>query len=119
MNRLQKTASVNGRALELSRKEYEILELLVAVEIGSERNWKRSELQSRLETYTDIIDVAGDSTAKIEDLLPDDIRITILTRDGTVTYDSYEPLTALDNHHERPEIQDALIDGDGYAIRQS
>ncbi len=93
--------------------------VLVAVEIGSERNWKRSVLQSRLEAYTDIIDTAGDSTAQIESLLPDDIRITVLTPDGTVTYDSYEPLTALDNHLERPEIQDALTDGDGYAIRQS
>ena len=93
--------------------------MLVAVEIGSERNWKRSVLQSRLEAYTDIIDVAGDSTASIEELLPDDIRITVLTPDGTVTYDSYEPLTALDNHLERPEIHDALTDGEGYAIRQS
>ncbi len=93
--------------------------VLVAVEIGSERNWKRSVLQSRLEAYTDIIDMAGDSAANMEKLLPDDIRITILTQDGTVTFDSYEPLTALDNHLERPEIQYALTDGDGYAIRQS
>mgnify|MGYP003294771600 CR=1 FL=1 len=93
--------------------------VLVTVEIGSERNWKRSVLQSRLESYTDIINAAGDSTASIRELLPDDIRITILAEDGTVTYDSYEPLTALDNHLERPEIQDALMSGDGYAIRQS
>ena len=93
--------------------------VLFAVETSSERNWKRSVLQSRLESYTDIIYAAGDSTAEIEALLPDDIRISILTQDGTVTYDSYEPLTALDNHHERPEIHDALTDGDGYAIRQS
>ena len=56
--------------------------VLVAVETGSERNWKRSVLQSRLEAYTDIIDAAGDSAANIEELLPDDIRITILTQDG-------------------------------------
>lgn len=93
--------------------------VLVTVEIGSERNWKRSVLQSRLESYTDIINAAGDSTASIRELLPDDIRITVLAEDGTVTYDSYEPLTALDNHLERPEIQDALMSGDGYAIRQS
>ena len=93
--------------------------MLVAVEIGSERNWKRSVLQSRLEAYTDIIDTAGDSTAQIESLLPDDLRIPVLTPDGTVTYDSYEPLTALDNHLERPEIQDALTDGDGNLIKES
>ncbi len=93
--------------------------VLVAVELGSERNWKRSVLQSRLESYTDIINAAGDSASKIETSLPDDIRITVLNHDGTVTYDSFEPLTSLDNHIERPEIRDALTDGDGYAIRQS
>ncbi len=93
--------------------------VLVAVEIGSERNWKRSVLQSRLEAYTDMIDETGDSASNIEELFPDDIRITVLTPDGTVTYDSYEPLSALDNHFERPEIHEALTDGDGYAIRQS
>ena len=93
--------------------------VLVAVETGGERNWKRAVLQSRLESYTDIINAAGDSASRIESLLPEDIRITVLTPDGTVTYDSYEPLTVLDNHLERPEIRDALIGGDGYAIRQS
>lgn len=93
--------------------------VLVTVEISSESNWKRSVLQSRLESYTDIINAAGDSAARIEHFLPDDIRITVLTSDGTVTYDSYEPLTALDNHLERPEIRDALVDGNGHAIRQS
>ena len=93
--------------------------VLVAVETGSERNWKRSVLQSRLESYTDIINASGDQASGIEALLPDDIRITVLTQDGIVTYDSYEPLSALDNHLERPEIKDALTDGDGYAIRRS
>lgn len=93
--------------------------VLVAVEIDSERNWKRSVLQSRLESYTDIVNAAGDSAVNVEQLFPDDVRITILTTDGIVTYDSYEPLTALDNHLARPEIHDALTSGDGYAIRQS
>lgn len=93
--------------------------VLVAVEIGSERNWKRSVLQSRLEAYTDIIDAAGDSAARVESLLPDDIRISVLAPDGTVTYDSFEPLTVLDNHLERPEIRAALTDGEGYTIRKS
>lgn len=93
--------------------------VLVAVEIGSERNWKRSVLQSRLESYTDIINAGGGPAADIEALLPDEIRVTVLTQEGNVTYDSYEPLSALDNHLERPEIRAALTDGDGYAIRRS
>ena len=45
VNRLQKTASVNGRALELSRKEYEILELLVS---NKGQCFSRADIISRL-----------------------------------------------------------------------
>lgn len=45
VNRLLKTASVNGRTLDLSRKEYEILELLVS---NKGRCFSRADIISRL-----------------------------------------------------------------------
>ncbi len=45
VNRMQKTASVNGHALELSRKEYEILELLVS---NKGKCFSRADIISRL-----------------------------------------------------------------------
>ena len=45
VNRLLKTASVNGRTLDLSRKEYEILELLVS---NKGQCFSRSNIISRL-----------------------------------------------------------------------
>ena len=45
VNRLLKTASVNGRTLDLSRKEYEILELLVS---NKGQCFPRSDIISRL-----------------------------------------------------------------------
>ena len=45
VDRLQKTASINGRTLELSRKEYEILELLVS---NKGRCFSRADIISRL-----------------------------------------------------------------------
>ncbi len=45
VDRLQKTASINGRTLELSRKEYEILELLVS---NKGQCFSRADIISRL-----------------------------------------------------------------------
>ena len=36
------------------------------------------------------------------------LRITIITAEGLVIADSYEPLNALDNHSDRPEVIEAL-----------
>jgi len=46
-------------------------------------------------------------------------RITILSRDGTVVADSEEDPEEMDNHLNRPEIQAALSQGVGQAIRYS
>ncbi len=45
VNRLNKTASINGRTLDLSRKEYDILELLVS---NKGQCFSRSDIISRL-----------------------------------------------------------------------
>ena len=45
VNRLLKTASANGQALDLSRKEYEILELLVS---NKGQCFSRADIISRL-----------------------------------------------------------------------
>jgi two-component system phosphate regulon sensor histidine kinase PhoR len=47
------------------------------------------------------------------------LRITIITADGSVIADSYEPLELLDNHRDRPEIADALEGKTGKFIRYS
>lgn len=47
------------------------------------------------------------------------LRITIITSDGVVIADSHEPTTALDNHHDRPEILAALRGKASSSIRFS
>lgn len=47
------------------------------------------------------------------------MRITVITPDGTVIADSFEPLDVLDNHRERPEILPALNGNPGSSIRFS
>lgn len=48
----------------------------------------------------------------------DDIRITLMDKDGEVLYESIMD-SANDNHFERPEVQLALKTGSGYAVRFS
>ncbi len=45
------------------------------------------------------------------------LRLTLLTTDGEVIYDSH-PRAGHTNHAERPEIVAAMADGDGYTVRR-
>ncbi len=49
----------------------------------------------------------------------EDVRITIITADGTVSYDNNAAVEIMDNHAERPEVVEALQNGEGRSIRQS
>jgi two-component system phosphate regulon sensor histidine kinase PhoR len=46
-------------------------------------------------------------------------RVTIIGADGTVHGDSQEEVSRMDNHLDRPEVQEAIITGRGSATRQS
>lgn len=49
----------------------------------------------------------------------DNLRITLMDKNGIVIYDSDVNAEHLDNHAERPEISEAYEKGEGYAIRES
>ncbi|MCD8356505.1 MAG: ATP-binding protein [Clostridia bacterium] len=51
--------------------------------------------------------------------LPKDTRATLITKDGTVLYDSNASAAEMENHLDRPEIQDALRYGTGEDTRKS
>lgn len=53
------------------------------------------------------------------DLDEDGLRITLISEDGTVIYDSLEDESKMENHKERPEIAEALSTGEGHAMRKS
>lgn len=49
----------------------------------------------------------------------DNLRITVIDKDGSVKYDSNTDIGALDNHSNRPEIKEAIKNGSGQARRKS
>ncbi len=64
------------------------------------------------------LDMYGES--QIEDLVVlNDERITLISSDGLVLYDSKADFMEMDNHSQRPEIVDALEYGSGSARRNS
>ncbi len=53
------------------------------------------------------------------DSIQDELRITVVETDGNVIYDNYADKTQMDNHAGREEIQEALVNGEGFSIRNS
>ena len=47
------------------------------------------------------------------------VRVTVITSNGQVLADSQSDPSTMENHAERPEIHDALANGDGRSIRRS
>ena len=61
-------------------------------------------------------ELSKDITYSLEN---DGLRITCVDTDGTVLYDSMEDASSMENHKERPEIADAIKNGEGKSIRVS
>ena len=90
--------------------------------VTSQRSMRQAEqyindlAQSISQSY-DYVDEA--SYEKILQGLPDIVRVTFITSDGTVLYDSNAEASKMENHLDRPEIQQAIHDGFGEDIRNS
>ncbi|MDD6812043.1 MAG: ATP-binding protein [Lachnospiraceae bacterium] len=49
----------------------------------------------------------------------EEVRITMISPDGKVVYDSDVAAEEMDNHAKRPEVMEAFLKGEGQSIRQS
>ena len=85
-------------------------------------NLFKTEVFENLKTYAHVLE----SSDLVDDIINnsynsngDNIRITIISSDGTVNYDSYANYLEMENHSNRPEITEALSVGEGTAIRTS
>ena len=92
--------------------------LLVIFQLRTERRYKSEILQSRLSGYADIIAHADDYAA-VTDLLPEELRVTVIDKYGTVLFDSDADSTAMGNHFKRPEVLKSIEYSEGFSIRTS
>lgn len=49
----------------------------------------------------------------------DNMRLTLIDEDGTVTFDSRANISKMENHGDRPEVLEAVLNGEGKSIRHS
>lgn len=67
--------------------------------------------------YFESVDIDVDQIDLSTDL--DELRVTWIDKDGTVLYDNDASAELLQNHYDRPEIQEAFKQGEGEAVRRS
>lgn len=82
----------------------------------------QQQVFSDLKVYTDLYkeSVLEDSDLKqLSNLKVPEIRVTLIEKDGTVLYDSTTDASSMDNHSNRPEVEEALNKGTGSIVRLS
>ena len=67
--------------------------------------------------YFESVDIDVDQIDLSTDL--DELRVTWIDKDGTVLYDNDASAELLQNHFDRPEIQEAFEQGEGETVRRS
>ena len=55
----------------------------------------------------------------VDKIAASNVRVTVITADGLVLADSQSDPQTMENHAERPEIRDALANGEGHSVRHS
>lgn len=55
----------------------------------------------------------------VEKIAASNVRVTVITADGLVLADSQSDSQTMENHAGRPEVRDALVNGEGQSVRHS
>ena len=91
-----------------------------------EKEYKSEFLNAQLQQYNRHLLATVEEGEPYEDYIAthdkpfEELRISIITLTGAVVYDNTISLDSLDNHRGRPEVANALAEGEGYNIsRQS
>ncbi len=93
------------------------LSIILAVLHGAMTDVQRRHLE--IETELAVEGVIRSGRDFLDSLDDADYRITWITGDGSVLYDSVTDFEAMENHLEREEIRQALTEGRGESVRYS
>lgn len=77
------------------------------------------ELREETDVVAAALNQASDDHVLLDQIELGDTRVTLVADDGTVLYDSDESPSDMANHADRPEIAEALADGNGISERSS
>lgn len=93
------------------------LTLIMGVLYGYFDDLQTAQLRDELRIAAAGTELEG--TAFLEKLDADDYRITWISEDGTVLFDTKSDTQIMENHADREEIREALKNGSGSAVRNS
>ena len=82
----------------------------------------QTEIIQSLKTYTNVLKNSGViENEQIDNsvVVVEHLRMTLINRDGTIAYETNANIGSMDNHGQRPEVQEAFDDGEGEAVRRS
>ena len=77
-----------------------------------------AELRTEAEYIVRALDVAQDDLDYFAGIVPT-TRVTLISPDGAVLYDSQADESRMDSHAERPEVREAVLSGTGESTRYS
>lgn len=79
----------------------------------------KKQVKNDLRVSAKLLGIVDKDVIKKGELSSDDLRITLIEPDGTVIYDNDVSASVLENHHDRPEVLQALENGVGESVRLS
>ena len=103
---------------------WSIILCFVGFQYIREKQYKSEYLNAQLQLYNTTLLQTFENDPSFEEYvnthaLPfEDLRISIISLDGTVIYDNMLTADSLDNHSLRPEVADALKKGEGHNIER-
>lgn len=105
--------------------------IIIAVQQNREKTYKADSFKTGMEVYSQVIanyiqnhrlltNGHIDSLRQVLPLLPQELRVTVINRNGNVLFDNdIDSVHEIGNHLDRPEIIKSLNNGNGSNIRQS
>lgn len=79
----------------------------------------QAEVEQEARYIKEAIDISGTDYLEAMDNVQQNTRVTVITPEGNVVYDSKDDELTLANHKDRIEVKEALRDGEGKDVRVS
>ncbi len=84
-----------------------------------EEVWENLKQYAEIFANTGVFDEEDYLQYNHQEMEIENIRITLIEEDGTVAYDNDADIEVMGNHKQRPEVEEAFLQGEGMASRQS
>lgn len=93
--------------------------ILTVITYNTNLSTLKSEVRQEAEYIRAAINISGPQYLEEMDGVDWTTRVTQIAEDGSVLYDSRRDNSTLENHRERKEVQEALLNGEGEDVRMS